>query len=300
MDENMYNFSDEPIIEPVEEAIVEPSEEPVIESFEETVAEEPKPKREKKVKAPKEPKEPKEPKQPREPKERKPRGGSNKLIPIIIAALLVVALAVAAVIFLPKLLGSSEPYIPGAEIIDPATHKHSYGKWETVTQPTCTYEGLRQRVCKCGQRETQPIEIINHDYTVWEVILKPTCVEVGKKERSCLCGHVDKKDIPATGHTEGDWIVESEPVGAINGSKYTCCIDCGEKLDSVIIDGYAFDYEVNNDGVTCTITGVIGLESSELVIPAFIDGYEVTVIGEDVSISSGATVEDGAIISENI
>lgn len=41
----------------------------------------------------------------------------------------------------------------------------------------------------------------------------------------------------------------------------------------------AFTYTVNEDGTTCTITGFSGKESGDLVIPAVIDGYTVTVIG---------------------
>lgn len=38
------------------------------------------------------------------------------------------------------------------------------------------------------------------------------------------------------------------------------------------------DYEVNADGITCTITGRGGCEGSEIVIPEYIDGYQVTGI----------------------
>ena len=40
-----------------------------------------------------------------------------------------------------------------------------------------------------------------------------------------------------------------------------------------------FEYSVNEDGTTCTITGFSGKESGDLVIPESIDGYTVTVIG---------------------
>lgn len=40
-----------------------------------------------------------------------------------------------------------------------------------------------------------------------------------------------------------------------------------------------FTYTANEDGQTCTITGFTGKESGDLTIPASIDGYTVTVIG---------------------
>lgn len=40
-----------------------------------------------------------------------------------------------------------------------------------------------------------------------------------------------------------------------------------------------FEYTVNVDGTTCTITGFSGKESGDLVIPEVLDGYTVTAIG---------------------
>ena len=38
------------------------------------------------------------------------------------------------------------------------------------------------------------------------------------------------------------------------------------------------DYEVNADGITCTVTGIGDCEGAEIVIPEYIDGYRVTAI----------------------
>ena len=45
-------------------------------------------------------------------------------------------------------------------------------------------------------------------------------------------------------------------------------------------DPSGLDYKVNEDGVTCTVTGRGTNRDTELVIPEYIDGYRVTVIGE--------------------
>ena len=37
------------------------------------------------------------------------------------------------------------------------THAHTYGDWTTVTEATCDTEGMKERVCACGEKETQPI-----------------------------------------------------------------------------------------------------------------------------------------------
>lgn len=39
---------------------------------------------------------------------------------------------------------------------------HDYGEWVTVTQPTCTKQGSKQRVCKCGEKQTETIPATEH------------------------------------------------------------------------------------------------------------------------------------------
>lgn len=45
-------------------------------------------------------------------------------------------------------------------------------------------------------------------------------------------------------------------------------------------DSSGLDYEVNADGVTCTVTGMGVCTDLDVVIPKYIDGYQVTAIGE--------------------
>lgn len=51
--------------------------------------------------------------------------------------------------------GSDDPDDPGKpeEPEEPDVHTHNFGEWEVVTEPTCTQEGLRERVCACGEKE---------------------------------------------------------------------------------------------------------------------------------------------------
>lgn len=44
-------------------------------------------------------------------------------------------------------------------------------------------------------------------------------------------------------------------------------------------DASGLDYEVNADGVTCTVTGMGVCNDTDVVIPEYIDGYQVTAIG---------------------
>lgn len=45
-------------------------------------------------------------------------------------------------------------------------------------------------------------------------------------------------------------------------------------------DPSGLDYEINADGVTCTITGMGVCRDKNVVIPEYIDGYQVTAIGK--------------------
>ena len=45
-------------------------------------------------------------------------------------------------------------------------------------------------------------------------------------------------------------------------------------------DSSGLDYEVNEDGKTCTVTGMGVCNDTDVVIPEYIDGYQVTAIGK--------------------
>ncbi len=88
---------------------------------------------------------------------------------------------------------------------DNQPHIHTYGEWSTVKDATCTDDGLKERICDCGEKET-------------------------------------------------------------------------EVIPTIVCEGLA--YEINDDGVSCTITGIGKYTNTELVVPAIIDGYIVMNIGE--------------------
>ena len=43
-------------------------------------------------------------------------------------------------------------------------HEHKFGEWVTVTEATCTEGGVRERTCKCGEREAEAVDALGHDY----------------------------------------------------------------------------------------------------------------------------------------
>ncbi len=83
-------------------------------------------------------------------------------------------------------------------------HEHSFGPWNTVKIATCTEEGLAERVCSCGGKETQSIAVIAHRSGEWVTAKEPTCTEDGTKNSLCtVCSTVvSTEKIPALGHVE--------------------------------------------------------------------------------------------------
>ena len=43
-------------------------------------------------------------------------------------------------------------------------HEHKFGEWVTVKEATCTKGGVRERTCRCGEREAEAIDALGHDY----------------------------------------------------------------------------------------------------------------------------------------
>ena len=106
-------------------------------------------------------------------------------------------LLLAAVIFICAFLascGMKDPY-----------HIHAFGDWRIMSEATCTKNGLRERVCKCGEKETEIIEATGHNFGDWTTVRKATCTDDGLNERICHCGEKETRIIKATGHDFSDW-----------------------------------------------------------------------------------------------
>ena len=66
-------------------------------------------------------------------------------------------------------VGSGETYVLIGEIVysiivEGTGHVHSFGEWTVTTEPTCTEEGSKERVCECGEKETEVILALGHDF----------------------------------------------------------------------------------------------------------------------------------------
>ena len=77
------------------------------------------------------------------------------------------------------------------------------------------------------------------------------------------------------------WTIDVEPTADADGSKSHHCIKCDEKNDITVVKYTQLLYSENEDGQTCTITGVKDVTFTNVVIPFEIDGLKVTMIAED-------------------
>lgn len=129
-------------------------------------------------------------------------------------------------------------------------HPHTWGKWQTLSNPTCTEEGLEERTCACGAKEQNTIQTSEHTEGEWVANNDKT-----KLQLFCsVCGAVIdekpmEKSLEFTLNSDGEsysvtgigtWtdaalIIPSTykglPVTSIGESAFVCCT----LLTSVII-----------------------------------------------------------------
>lgn len=148
---------------------------------------------------------------------------------------------------------------------------HAWDNGRIVTESVCDGEGVMEYRCeRCGYHRLEAIsekghtpgaeatcttaqlctvcgavlaEPTDHDYASEETA--PTCTELGYTTYTCAkCGDSYKADyVNATGHTASDWIVDKEPTTSAEGSKHRECVNCGEVLETGVIDKvYLFTY----------------------------------------------------------
>ena len=116
-------------------------------------------------------------------------------------------------------------------------HTHEFGEWVVVKEATEVEEGLKERTCECGEKESQTIDKLAHTHAFgeWVVVKEATETEEGSKERVCACGEKETETIEKLAHTHafGEWVVVKEATETEEGLKERECA-CGEKETEVI------------------------------------------------------------------
>ena len=182
----------------------------------------------------------------------------------------------------------------------PMEHTHAYSSWVVVDEPTCTKEGLRERTCSCGEKETEQIAALDHTpgEAVRENEIAATCTEAGSYEEAVYCTVCEEEERTCSRCQE----TETQTIDALDHAWSAYSFDetnhwrectragCSAKEEAkhsftrntCETCGYAFYsegllYEVNND--TITITGLGTCSDTTIYIPAVIDEKPVTEIG---------------------
>lgn len=75
-------------------------------------------------------------------------------------------------------------------------HTHEFGEWTTVKEATCTEDGLKERSCPCGEKESEAIAATGHQFGEWTTVKEATYMEDGLNERVCQCGEKEEEAIP--------------------------------------------------------------------------------------------------------
>ena len=149
---------------------------------------------------------------------------------------------------------------------------HTYGAWTTTKEASCTATGTKKHTCTaCGYSETATIPKLNHTYGDWKY-------NETNHWKECKCGAVSEK----VTHTYTN--VVTDPTETEQGYTTHTCNKCGysykDSYTDPVVTSYSegLEYEVNDDGVTCTITDIGTCKDTRLRIPPVIDGYIVTHI----------------------
>ena len=116
-------------------------------------------------------------------------------------------------------------------------HTHEFGEWVVVKEATEVEEGLKERTCECGEKESQTIDKLahTHNFGEWVVVKEATEQEEGLKEKTCSCGEKETEVIEKLAHEHkfGEWVVVLEPTEEAEGLKEKTCA-CGEKETETI------------------------------------------------------------------
>ena len=144
-------------------------------------------------------------------------------------------------------------------------------------------EGKHCSVCGFVTLDQMYTAPTGHSFGEWSIVSAPTCTENGVQERLCSCGEKETETLAANGHTDGEWVVDKNATATEDGSKHLLCSVCGKNIKDEVIPAtgsLGLSYTLYQDGETyyAVITGIGTCKDSTLIIPSYIDGYRVYYI----------------------
>ena len=81
-------------------------------------------------------------------------------------------------------------------------HEHDFGDWTTVKEATCLEDGSKERVCGCGEKQTETIKALGHKWGnpyLDNGVYKHRCGRCGAVENSTSGGSTTENTVVSTG-----------------------------------------------------------------------------------------------------
>lgn len=122
---------------------------------------------------------------------------------------------------------------------------HDWSNWNVIDYPTCTMNGLEERICKlCSNIDAQTIAALGHECD-WEVTVSASFFSEGEKKGTCKrCGHevikniiknISWSSITGIDSTFGTSIIRSIIWGGISGQEKFVAVGGNGKI------GYSYN-----------------------------------------------------------
>jgi len=126
-------------------------------------------------------------------------------------------------------------------------HIHDHGEWRTVSEPTCSKSGSRERVCSCGDRETEPLGTIPHKY------VNNVCNMCGQKDPNVFVPDYAAGQANAVGADSGlsSYTIQADYIYFSDGNNIRKMKTDGTGLKTVykVTAGHAMNVNVAGDWI---------------------------------------------------
>ncbi len=157
----------------------------------------------------------------------------------------------------------------------PNGHVHSWTE-TTLQESECTKDGVAERSCQCGAKETRIIEATGHNYAETSVIKQPSCYSEGEDKKVCLtCDEEVKTVIKKLDH---DYELIGETAVSLT---YRCALCYDEKKTKTAQDlieqtqeSYLFDVATDFSFTVKTSENEEYIRNNLKILNAYFDGSE--------------------------